>query len=282
MYTTIRQLATGFALGEGPVWCAQTQTLFFVDIEQKLCLQLVNDVVKIVPVPDMVGCVVPIETGVVAAVKNRLYRLDLPARTQTLLAAYPFADFLRFNDGKCDAAGRLWIGTMASDQAHPRAKGGGSLYCIERGSIVAQYDSFTIPNGMAWSADGKVLYHIDTPTQKIDAYDVIDGITLENKRTVAAFAAEEGAPDGMCIDADGNLWVALWGGNSVACVNPGTGERLEQIHLPEQYVSCCTFGGKELTTLFITTARDENGSGGSLWSIKTGKKGVLPYQYKEV
>ncbi len=278
----IQQLATDLALGEGPVWCEQTQALLFVDIERKRICRFYGHSMDVMELPDMVGCVVPMYGDTIAAaVKSRIYKIDLQTQKRDLIVSCPVPEYLRFNDGKCDAAGRLWVGMMAADQSHPKAKGGGSLYCIERGKIAAQYHGFTIPNGMAWSADGKTFYHIDTAAQRINAYEVERGTVLKNKRTVAFFAAGEGAPDGMCMDTKGNLWVALWGGYGVVCLDPATGVRLQRIDVPDKHVSCCTFGGDMLQTLFITTARDETGDGGNLWSVETDSKGVLPNRYQE-
>lgn len=282
MNNSVQQLAENLVLGEGPVWCEQMKALLFVDIERKRIYCHKDGHLEVTELPDMVGCVVPMQGNTVAAaVKSRIYKIDLQTQKRELLLSCPAPGYLRFNDGKCDPDGRLWVGMMAADQSDPRAKNGGCLYCIERGKIAVQYDHFTIPNGMAWSADGKTFFHIDTATQKIDAYDVEKGIQLKNRRTAAAFTADEGAPDGMCIDADGNLWVALWGGHCVVCLDPESGKRLDKIDLPDQFVSCCTFGGDNMQTLFVTSARDESGNGGNLWSVKTNSKGVLPYSYQE-
>lgn len=283
MNNTPTKIAGGFALAEGPVWFEEQQQLRFVDIEAGRIYSYDGSTIAHMKMPDMVGCVVPLaENRLVAAVKNKLYEVDWQADRRKLLYCFPIPEHLRFNDGKCDGAGRLWVGTMAADQSHPLAKKGGSLYCVGPQGVLVQYKGFTIPNGMAWGDNGNCLYHIDTAEDAIFAYRVINGITLCEKRTVASFAGQPGSPDGMCLDAQGNLWVALWGGGAVVCVHPATGQILHKISLPEANVSCCTFGGSKLDTLFITTAKDGDGNGGSLWKIKTNTTGILPHDYKEV
>lgn len=275
-------ITANLTLSEGPVWSQELQALLFVDIE---CCQIYfykDNCLRAIQMPDMVGCIVPIKNHLIAAaVRNRIYKIDLVTEKRDLILSFPVPPYLRFNDGKCDAQGRLWVGMMAADQSDPQAENGGSLYCVEQGKITAQYNQFTIPNGLAWNADGTVFYHIDTPTRKIDAYDVENGCLLKNKRTIASFDDGNGMPDGMCIDANGRLWVALWGGYGVVCIDPATGKQVTRIDLPDKNVSCCTFGGDQMNTLFITTAKDENGNGGSLWSLQTDVKGTAPNAYKE-
>ena len=112
---------------------------------------------------------------------------------------------LRYNDGKCDQYGNLWVGTMAIDQGRPGTQGCGSLYCIQNGQVAAEYPGYTIPNGLDWNEDGSVFYHIDTSRQSVDAYTVTDQVRLSNRRSVIVIPQEDGNPDGMCADEHGNL-----------------------------------------------------------------------------
>lgn len=170
---------------------------------------------------------------------------------------------------------------MAIDQGAPYASGCGSLYRYEKEAEAKVLGGMSIPNGIAFSPDNRVMYHIDTPTRRIDSYsfDVETG-SLSGKKT-AVRVKRAGNPDGMTIDCDGMLWVALWGGRGVARYNPLTGEELQFVQVPDQNVSCCTFGGEEGDVLYITTAEDEEGNGGFLYEWKAGVKGSEPYRFRE-
>lgn len=272
-------------LGEGCVWNSGERSLYFTDIERGLIHRLEFDKTG-APVRDTVypqqartGCFVfHREGGFVAAVTDRLV-WNRPDGTQKILMRQKYSGPLRYNDGKCDRYGNLWVGTMAIDQGWPGASGGGSLYCIRGGQVLAEYPGYTIPNGLDWNGDGSVLYHIDTPRRTVDTYTVTNQVKLANRRSVIAVPEGEGNPDGMCADENGNLWIALWGGGKVVCCDPATGGRLEEVLVPEPYVSCCCFGGVDGRDLFITTAKDENGAGGQLYRVRVGVRGGRRYLY---
>ena len=187
----------------------------------------------------------------------------------------------RFNDGKCDPAGRFWVGTMAISEKQ-RA---GSVYVIEKDfSYSTKIKNVTVSNGMAWSPDHKLFYYIDTPTFEVVTYDYdIEKGNITNKRVAFTIPKKEGFPDGMTIDAQGMLWIAHWNGWQVARWNPHTGEKLLHISLPAARITSCTFGGDELHDLYITSAsiglnekqRDEQPLAGSLFVIKnSGFRGM--------
>lgn len=285
-------------LAEGCVWNRNEDALYFVDIEGCRIYRWnpLQEEMGTIHTSQMTGCLVFHKNGgIVTAEKNRLiYRKTSP--DMQVLAEQRFPDYLRYNDGKCDRYGNLWVGTMAASQSHPLAKEGGSLYCIRDGKVVSEYGGYTIPNGMAWSRDGSVFYHIDTALQRVDAYDVEEEIRLVNRRTVLTVPEEEGSPDGMCMDADGNLWIAMWGGSRVngyrlrsderadrsAAGETGGrmgAEKIEEIRVPDRYVSCCSFGGRDGRSLYITTARDEEGSGGQIYRADMEISGAEVYEY---
>lgn len=272
-------------LGEGCVWNGPERSLYFTDIERGLIHRLEFDKTgapgrnTVYAQGDRTGCFVFHRAGgFVAAVTDRLVWNRPDGGRETLLRQH-LPQGLRYNDGKCDRYGNLWVGTMAIDQGWPGASGGGSLYCIRDGQVLAEYPGYTIPNGLDWSGDGGVLYHIDTPRRTVDAYTVTDQVTLSNRRSVIAVPEGEGNPDGMCADENGNLWIALWGGGKVVCCDPATGARLEEVRAPEPYVSCCCFGGIDGRDLFVTTAQDERGAGGQLYRARVGVRGGARYQY---
>ncbi|QUH30925.1 SMP-30/gluconolactonase/LRE family protein [Vallitalea guaymasensis] len=268
-------------LAEGCIWDKKNKIVYFVDIEFRFLyiFDPVHKTISKIPTESYISDVVlDADNNPICAVKDTIYNLDLKNTKFTQLIKIDSMEGLRFNDGKCDKYGNLWIGTMKIEQDED-ALCAGALYCINENKVVAKYDDFTIPNGLAWNNDGSIFYHIDTVTRKIDAYDVVDKINLGNKRTVFTFEDEKGSPDGMCIDAQGRLWVAMWGGYSVNCVDPKTSEIIYTIQVPDKNVTCCAFGGEELDTLYITTARSEEGDGGNLYSIKLNTKGVESYRY---
>jgi sugar lactone lactonase YvrE len=161
----------------------------------------------------------------------------------------------RMNDGRCDPAGRFWAGTMAWDHA----KGAGSLYCLEKveGSIQAtrMIGGLTISNGLDWSPDGDLLYYIDSDTQRVDLFDfdVAKG-ALSNRRPFVHIPPAEGLPDGMVVDAEGCVWVALFGAGRIRRYTPSA--RIDrELEVPVSLVTSVGFGGDDLSDLYVTTAR---------------------------
>lgn len=266
-------------LAEGCVWNRNENALYFVDIEGFAVyrwepLQEQADVIR---TNQRVGCLVFHRGGgIVTAETSKLIYRNIGDKRVLLDQHFP--DYLRYNDGKCDRYGNLWVGTMAVTQSHPAAKKGGSLYCIKDGRVAAEYGGYTIPNGMAWNQDGSVFYHIDTALQRVDAYDVAE-TGLVNRRTVLTVPEQEGNPDGMCMDAGGNLWIAMWGGGKVNGYHLPSGKKIEEINVPDRYVSCCCFGGRNGRELYITTARDEDGRGGQIYRMDMEICGARIYEY---
>jgi sugar lactone lactonase YvrE len=164
----------------------------------------------------------------------------------------PLGGRTRFNDGKCDAAGRFWAGTMGF-QSEP---GLGSLYRIDSdGHCERVLSPTTISNGMGWSPDNATFYFIDSTTGTVAAFPYNnDSGTLGSARTVVTIPDTEGIPDGLAVDQEGRLWIALWDGGCVVCHDPITGARCYEIRLPVSRVTSCSFGGEHLDDLYITTA----------------------------
>lgn len=163
----------------------------------------------------------------------------------------------RFNDAKADPTGRVWAGTMNNAMERDKAR----LFRLDHDHTVrTMVEPVSLSNGLAWTGDGSRMFYIDTPTKKVDVFD-FDGAAPEphtparNRRTLMEFGPFEGSPDGMAIDAEDHVWVALWGGSRVVRLHGETGERLDEIQLPASQVTSCCFGGEGLRDLFITTAR---------------------------
>jgi sugar lactone lactonase YvrE len=160
---------------------------------------------------------------------------------------------VRMNDGACDPQGRFWAGTMAYDET----PGAGVLYRLEcNGACTAVLDGLTISNGVGWSPDGSVMYLIDSGTRRLEAFD-FDGASgdISGRRTVVQITEPGAAPDGLAVDEHGDIWVTMWDGGAVCRYSP-KGELRDTVRLPVDRPTSCAFGGPDLATLFVTTARD--------------------------
>jgi sugar lactone lactonase YvrE len=244
----------GAELAEGPIWDSRTSRLVWVDIlARRIHLTAVGSGdTEVIEVPLHIGAVAPRKAGgFVAALQDGFWMVGdgPPQRIVQVAEARPG---LRFNDGKCDPAGRFWAGTMAYDQA----EGAAALYRLDAdGQATRVLDGVTISNGLAWSVDGRTLYYIDTPTQRIDAFSFTPATgEIRDRRPLIRIPSEAGAPDGMTIDAEGGLWVALWGGGAIHRYLDGQLERV--IRLPVSQPTSCAFGGDGLDELYVTSARD--------------------------
>jgi sugar lactone lactonase YvrE len=276
-------------LGEGSIWQPKEKKLYWVNIEGKT-LHIYDPETKQdreLPVGSRVGTVVPVEGGgALVALQSGINYIDTKTGKLTFLID-PLKDTaLRFNDGKCDPAGRFWVGTLALD----RRRKGAVLYRYDTDKTIhLMLDSVSISNGIVWTKDKKTMYYNDTPTNTIQGFDY-DNITgeISNRRVAVTIPRGTGSPDGMTIDAEDNLWVALWGGYCIAKFNPRTGELLQKIKVPAPNVSSCAFGGENLETLYITTARQGMNDdqlkqfplSGGLFSAKPGVHGVPAEFYK--
>jgi sugar lactone lactonase YvrE len=244
-------------LGEGPVWDEEQQRLLWLDILPGLVHRFDpatggDDVFRVgKPVGSAGlrrggGLVLAVEDGF-ALLDEDWQRLD-----QAAVVEHP-GPRARFNEGKCDPAGRFLAGTMAYDLT----PGAGSVYRLDPDLTVTKLlDGVTISNGLAWTADGATLYYIDSPAQGIDVfdYDAAAG-RLANRRRLVDIPAAAGMPDGMTVDTDGCLWVALYGGAAVHRYTPG-GRLDATVTFPATNITCPVFGGAGFGLLYVTSARD--------------------------
>lgn len=247
-------------LGEGPVWDARTQALYWIDILGK---RLYANADVLLEADGFIGCLAPRKAGglILAlcgasradAERFSFRTLDIDSVKLTLLASLknePSTN--RFNDGKCDPRGRFLAGTMDLGEKDPS----GSLYSFDGKSITRLFGDVTISNGMTWSPDHKTFYHIDTPTRVIKAFDYdLESGQIDNMRVAVRIPESFGWPDGMTSDMQGNLWVAMWGGAQITKWDPHTGQLLERIPVPAKNVSSCVFGGRDRNELYVTSAR---------------------------
>lgn len=252
-------LPTQCQLGEGALWDALGQRLYFVDIQANTVFELdpVTGSRRQWKTPTNVGTVVTRSAakggGLVVALKDRFAHLDTATGTLTNLAALPgeLPAHVRLNDGKCDPAGRFWAGTL--DFKDHRAE----LYRLDAdGSLHRMLGDVTCSNGIVWSRDRRTMWYVDTPTHRVDAFDYDDATgAISNRRPAVAVDEGMGSPDGMTIDAEDNLYVALWGGSAVAVFDPRSGKLLEKIEVPgAKNVTSVALGGRDLQQMFITTA----------------------------
>lgn len=240
-------------LGEGPVWDGARQKLYWVDIynHRVHCFDPASGKDQYWDVNGLVSAVALMpEQRLLIAFGNRLAALDTTTGALETLATIGFSGLgTRFNDGKCDPQGRFWIGSLSAEV------GQAALYRYDPdGSIHLMESGLTISNGLGWSPDGQTFYLTDSPQRTIYAYR-FDGKTGDicDRISLIQFEDETIEPDGLAIDSQGNLWIALWDGGSLACFN-AAGTALGRLPLPVQRPTCPTFGGPNLKTLYLTSA----------------------------
>lgn len=269
--------------GEGPLW--HRDHLLYVDIEDHKVIRFdpVSGKETIWDVGERVGTVVAREKGgLVIAGDNGFSFLDDVTGKVTRIAD-PETDIAtnRFNDGKCDPAGRFWAGTM---HLGPKRAPSGSLYCLHSDLRAEKmFSSVTISNGIVWTKDARTMFYIDTPRRNVLAFD-FDAATgaLSNERIAFHTTDYSGSPDGMAIDADDCLWVAFCHGSAVRCFEPRTGRCEAEILLPCREVTACAFGGPDLKDLYITTGipgDDAEPAAGRLFVTHAGVKGVASHTF---
>lgn len=261
-------------LGEGPRWDAATGRLLWVDIEGRVLNLFAPETGerRAISFDDRVSVGIPTTGGgVLVALASRLAVLDLGDESLRTVAAFPHGPEVRSNDGGCDPAGRFWIGTVALDFAARAA----ALYRLDGGELEPVVREATISNGIGWSPDGRRMYYVDSPTQRVDVfdYDVTTG-AAENRRAFVPVDAGDGTPDGLAVDDEGGVWVALYGGSSVRRYG-ADGELDHVVPVPATNVTSCCFGGADLRSLFITTAAQESDDelGGSVFVTDAGVSG---------
>ena len=262
--------------GEGPIWDAAAGLVRWVDM-------LRGDVLSMAPggggiarqrVGTVAAAVRPRRGGgLVVAVERGFALLDPGSAVPRALPELWADPSVRMNDGGCDPQGRFYCGSMAYDAAPGR----GALYRLDPdGSARTVLTGVTISNGLVWSADGGVVYYIDSPAQRVDAFDFDpDTGRFSHRRAVVDVPPEHGMPDGMTLDAEGGLWVARWGGGAVRRYTP-QGRLDEVVTVPARQVSACAFAGEDL---YITTSRqgvpdDEQPSAGALFHARPGVAGL--------
>ena len=238
-------------LGEGPRWDAAADRLLWVDIDG--CALHAGE--RRVACGAKVGAAAPWDDGtVLVALADALAAVDLAGGAVRPLARIPHArPGLRCNDGACDPQGRFWIGTMAEDLS----PGAGALYRYDPdGSLRAVLTGVTLANGLGWDPSGRRMYFIDSTTQRVDVldFDPARG-EVADRRAFAEVPAGDGIPDGLAVDDEGGVWVALFGGGEVRRFSPD-GEPAGRVEVPARDTTACCFAGRRM---YVTTAsRDDD------------------------
>jgi sugar lactone lactonase YvrE len=310
-------------LGESPVWDDQTRSLLWVDIDGRRlhCLHTPSGAQRDWPLPEEPGCLALVHdtttaapasgstpsagfpAAVILALRSGYHRFDLPRAALSRLTG-PLFDTgrYRFNDGAVDPGGRFWAGSLNEAKDHASA----GLYCLERGSARAVTGAgaaaspwrdwgVQTSNGLAFSPDGRIMYHSDTPAHAVYAYafDSASG-SLANRRTWWQAPSDRsakdygGRPDGATVDADGCYWTAQYEGGRVLQISPA-GQVLREIRLPARSPTMVTFGGSDLRTLYITSAGGTGSAeelrawplSGHVFAVPVEASGLAAHRYME-
>jgi sugar lactone lactonase YvrE len=244
--------------GEGPVWSESWGGLRWVDMLAGDVLSLAADgTIDRRQVGNVAAALRPRRQGGAVIAVERGFALEDADGAIRYLGELWTDTHVRMNEGGCDPDGRFYCGSMAYDQR----PGAGALYRLDPDdSVHVVLENVTISNGLEWSPDGSLAYYNDTPTQRVDVFDYDGESGLTGRRPFAEIPAEAGGPDGLTVDEEGGVWVALYGGGAVRRYNP-EGVLDEVIEVPAEQVTACTFGGSNLDQLFITTSREGLGGG---------------------
>ncbi len=236
-------------LGEGVTWDAATGTLLWLDIDQRLFHRLrAQGRHESTTLERTTSVVVPRRDGGFLAVAGReVVKMDERGQFGAVIATLPADGDGRANDGRCDPHGRLWVGTVDRSGAHQA----GLFRVDDAGKVVEMLSGRALSNGIDWSPDGRRCYHADSLLRRIDVLLLDEQGQPTETREFAAFAA---IPDGLTVDADGGVWVALWDGGVVQRFDPD-GRLDRTLTVPGGWITSCAFGGAGLRTLYITTAR---------------------------
>ncbi|MBW4440236.1 MAG: SMP-30/gluconolactonase/LRE family protein [Plectolyngbya sp. WJT66-NPBG17] len=273
-------------LGECPLWDIDRQQLFWVDVHNHRVHQFDPATGKdhYFDAGDVVSAIVLAgEDRLLMALRDQLAFLNTETGEITPLyqAKFPYPN-TRFNDGKCDSKGRFWIGSIS--EAPQQAE----LYRYDPdGSWRVMETELTISNGLGWSPDQSMFYLADSIQHKIYAYSFdIEAGTIRDRRVLIDLTDEAVEPDGLSIDSQGNIWTALWDGWCIACFTP-TGQEIKRIDLSVQRPTSVTFGGSELTDLYITSASvglsqkeiQQGFNAGDLFRFSTSSVGMPAYSF---
>jgi sugar lactone lactonase YvrE len=274
--------STRNTLGESPAWAAREQALYWVDIPEKRLFRQSQTGLETWELPEILSAVVPRGFGgVVLTLAQRVVMFNPESGALETLCRPDSNLQNRSNDARCDALGRLWLGTMqnnfdANGNGQEITQSSGSLFRIDQDSSTFEMlSNIGISNGLAWSPDAKTMYFADSMTNQIDAFDFnLEQGLISNRRLFANF--DRGVPDGSSVDSEGFLWNARWGAGCVVRFDP-SGNIDRTVELPVTQPSSCSFGGQNLEILYVTSARtgltNLNSFDGALLALDVGVRG---------
>ncbi|HEU5052427.1 MAG TPA: SMP-30/gluconolactonase/LRE family protein [Hanamia sp.] len=275
-------------LGESPMWNAERNSCFWVDIDGGILYEY-NWSSKKTRNWKFDGklslAIQDNKNELILALNTRIIKFGLDSEKVTPITDIdPPGSGNRCNDGACDIRGRLWIGTM-----HLQHKqNAGALYMVDHNlNVHKKISNTSISNGITWSRDNKRMFYIDSPAKVVQSYHYNEETAeIIFEKNIIEIPNELGSPDGMALDEEGMLWIAHWGGFGVYRWNPKSGQLLDKIEVPVPQVSSCAFAGPDLDHLIITTARENFSEeearkypdSGNIFIAKTAVKGVQPYK----
>lgn len=252
-YQTSQLIKRKHRLAESPAYNPQTGILSWVDIlDGKLFLFSVDGRREIISFNQEIGAAVPLShsDGYIVAAKDGIYTWENGKTSMLYDLTWKYEPYQRSNDAKADSKGRFWFGSAVCDDIH---KPCGNLYCLDHGILKCMQEKTKLSNGMAWNSNNDEFFFADSLAHTVYKYRY-NVSTGEISGKKALFTVTDGVPDGMCIDAEDNLWVAIWNGSRVEQRCSKTGKKLAEIHVPAKNVTSCCFYGNNLDMLLITTS----------------------------
>jgi len=263
----------GSSLLEGPIWDKINKLIYCVSIEQSIIYQINpnSGEIQSFPTQGSVGCVALTEMGyLMSAEKEGIFLINPKTKEKTYLTQFESNPDLRYNDGRLDPVGRFLVGTKSEkDFFLEKEIVKGKLFSYDRGVSKILLDNLSISNGIGFSHNGEKMYFIDTPTKKVSQYKYnLSTGDIEFEKHIVNIDGN-GWPDGMCVDTDGNIWVAEWEGGRIRKWDINDGKVINEIVLPCPRVTSCCLGGDNLDEIYITTAKSKNNIfGGALFRKK--------------
>lgn len=281
LYVAERLTSHRCQLGEGPVWDAASETLYYTDIlsNRLHAYETATGNQQVIQLNQNLGCFALRQGGgFVLGMSAGVYTRSADGLRMDKLPAPEWNAMVRANDGKCDPDGRFWCGT--SDEVEGVCEGG--LYVITpEGRTARLLSGLRCANGLAFT--GNTVYFIDSPRRQVQRYTFDpEALTLSGGEPVIAIDPAHGLPDGMTMDQEGMLWVAHWGGGFVGRYDPATGDLLAKVEVPASQTTSCCFGGKDMRTLFITTAsvgKEEEEGAGKVYAVQLPVSGVESWRF---
>lgn len=290
MPTTLRPevaARTRDALGETPVWLAAQARLMWIDISRGRIqwLDPTRGDVQVMDVGQKIGAIAPTSSDALLGVlQHEFVLIDRAGNLSPLTAVETDVPGNQMNDGKCDSRGRFWSGSWTVDMSSASA----ALYRLNADRTVdVVHRPVTCSNGIGWSPDDRLMYYIDSATYRVDVFDYdADSGGIRGRPPLVEIPESVGMPDGLTVDADGCVWVGLWGGSAVHRYDPRG--RLDMVvEVPTANATCCAFGGGDLRDLYITTAAEDldeaalaaQPEAGSLFVCRPGPAGLLPHEF---